>query len=114
MASVSTSNFDLSILKKHNKAPTIPPIHNSTHTANDPAETVRWVEVECVYKLNSRNYADNKKTEAQHTQEQAAGNPRSDPEGVAFINFLNQKQRLTQQQQTAFLNILAKDLRGVW
>eukprot|EP00956_Cyclotella_meneghiniana_P009375 scaffold12967_cov36-Cyclotella_meneghiniana.AAC.2 len=95
-ASLSTSDFNL---------PEADAQATNISQETDAAETARRAEIarlQAELEQLRRQQAE----EAERTQQQAQNNPRADPEGVAFLTYLNQSQVLMQQQQTAFLNII--------
>eukprot|EP00956_Cyclotella_meneghiniana_P012318 scaffold17507_cov37-Cyclotella_meneghiniana.AAC.5 len=97
-ASLSTSDFNLQEADAQ---------ATNISQETDAAETARRAEIARLQaELEQLRRQQAEEAESERTQQQSQNNPWADPEGVAFLTYLNQSQVLMQQQQTAFLNII--------
>ena len=103
-ASLSTSDFEIPAATAQ-QDPQV--TQDSTRTGDATADDERQREINRL-RAELEELSRQQEQENQRTQDQARQNPAAADEGVAFINFLNQNQRLMQQQHTAFLNILTQ------
>lgn len=105
-AGLSTSDFDLSDETTNDATHvTADSDRNNAPRADAAAEAEREAELRRL-QAELQRLRQQQQDHNRQQQEQAANNEGAVPEGIAFLNFLQQNQQMMQQQQQAFINVL--------
>lgn len=105
-ASLSTSDFDLNDETTNDGTHvTADSERDNIPRADAAAEAEREAELRRL-QAELQRLRQQQEDQNRRQQQQAADNDGAVPEGIAFLNFLQQNQQMMQQQQQAFINVL--------